>query len=194
VSALGGKIESKFLLKVHKPFSVTSAKYYVPVDNALKALPKKRRHQMTRNLRINISQAKMLKYQAIWYAGSIAVYIWFLYWMCCDFFVLHKPIAEVNPVNYAGSIASIAFIWAGTKILKPNQGKVGHQQQKSMPQKPPQQKPPQTAPQQTSHTSPANPACTHYLGYLHQRQKQQEIPEECLTCEKVIQCFSSASS
>ncbi len=153
----------------------------------MKALPKKRRQQMARNLSINISEASMLKYKALWYAASIAVYIWFLYWVSCDFFVWHKPITEVNVVNYVGSIVSIAFIWAGTRILKPNRVKVGHPQQKSLPQKPPQQKPPQKTSQQTS---PGNSACTHYLGYLHQRQKQQEIPAECLTCEKVIQCFS----
>jgi hypothetical protein len=163
----------------------------VLVDSAVKAFPKKRRHQMARNLSVNISEASMLKYQALWYSSFIAVYIWFLYWVSYDFFVWHKPIAEINAVNYVGSIASIAFIWAGTKILKRNQVKAGHQQQKLLPHKPSPQKPPQTTSQQTS---PNNFACTHYLGYLHQRQKQQEIPAECLTCKKVIECFSSTKN
>jgi hypothetical protein len=139
----------------------------------VKALPKKRKHQMTRNPSFNITEARMLKYQALWYSTFIAVYIWFLYWVSYDFFVWHKPIAEVNLVNLAGSIASIAFIWAGTRILKRNL--TGTQKL--------QQKPPQK-------TFTNNSTCAHYFGYLNQRQKQQEIPSECLTCEKVIQCFS----
>jgi len=146
----------------------------VSVNNKVKALPKKRKHRMTQNLSSNLSKASMIKYQALWYSTFIALYIWFLYWMSYDFFVWHKPIVEVNAVNFIGSIASIAFIWAGTKILKRNRIKAGKSQQK-LPQK----------------TSANNSSCTHYLGYLQQRQKKQEIPAECLTCENVIQCFSS---
>jgi len=149
----------------------------------VKALSKKRKHQMTRNLSVNISKASMLKYQALWYSSFIALYIWFLYWVSYDFFVWHKPIAEINAVNYVGSIVAIAFIWAGTKILKRDRIKAGNPQQKLLPQKPPQKA---AAP-----TAITNSTCPHYLGYLNQRQKQQEIPAECLTCENVIQCFSS---
>jgi hypothetical protein len=156
------------------------------VNNAVKALPKKRKHQITRNLSVNLSKASMLKYQALWYSSFIAVYIWFLYWVAYDFFVWHKPISEVNPVNYVGSIAAIAFIWAGTKILKRDRIKAARQQQKLLPQKTSQQKPQQKA-------APTNSACAHYLGYLNQRQKSQEIPAECLTCEHLIQCMGSTN-
>jgi hypothetical protein len=33
-------------------------------------------------------------------------------------------------------------------------------------------------------------ACTHYLGYLKRRPKNTPIPEECLTCNKMIECMS----
>jgi hypothetical protein len=158
------------------------------VNNTVKALPKKRRNQVARNLSSNISKACMLKYQALWYATSIIAYVWFMYWLACDFFIWHKPIAEINPVNYIGSIASLAFIWAGTKVWKPNRVKVQSQQQTLISQKLPEQKPPQTKPQQNA---PANSKCSHYFGYLHERQASQEIPAECLTCEQVLQCFSS---
>jgi hypothetical protein len=169
------------------------------VNNAVKALHKKRKHQMTQNLSVNISAASMLKYQALWYSSFIALYIWFSYWVAYDFFVWQKPIAEVNPINYVGSIAAIAFMWAGTKIWKRNRIKAASPQQELLPQQPPQstpqptQKPiPQQPPQKAVPAAvPANSACAHYLGYLHQRQKSQEIPAECLTCENVIQCFSS---
>jgi hypothetical protein len=31
--------------------------------------------------------------------------------------------------------------------------------------------------------------CPHYLGYLKKRQKGTPIPEGCLTCTKMIDCF-----
>jgi DNA-directed RNA polymerase subunit RPC12/RpoP len=33
-------------------------------------------------------------------------------------------------------------------------------------------------------------ACAHHLGYLKQRPKNTPIPEECLTCSKMIDCMS----
>jgi hypothetical protein len=152
---------------------------------------------MTQNLNVNMSKASIRKYQALWYSSFIAMYIWFLYWVAYDFFVWQKPIAEVNPINYVGAIAAIASMWAGTKILKRNRINAASPQQKLLPQQPPQpipqptQKPtPQQPPQKTVPTAvPANSTCTHYLGYLHQRQKSQEIPAECLTCKHIIQCM-----
>jgi len=32
-------------------------------------------------------------------------------------------------------------------------------------------------------------ACNHFLGYLKQRPKNTPIPEECLTCNKMIECL-----
>jgi DNA-directed RNA polymerase subunit RPC12/RpoP len=31
--------------------------------------------------------------------------------------------------------------------------------------------------------------CAHYLGYLKRRPKNTPIPEECLTCNKMIECM-----
>jgi hypothetical protein len=33
------------------------------------------------------------------------------------------------------------------------------------------------------------PDCLHYFGYLRFLQKTDSIPDECLTCQKVIECF-----
>jgi DNA-directed RNA polymerase subunit RPC12/RpoP len=33
-------------------------------------------------------------------------------------------------------------------------------------------------------------ACAHHLGYLKRRPKKTPIPEECLTCAKMIDCIS----
>jgi hypothetical protein len=34
-------------------------------------------------------------------------------------------------------------------------------------------------------------ACTHYFGFLSQRNKETPIPDECLTCTRMIECRSS---
>jgi DNA-directed RNA polymerase subunit RPC12/RpoP len=34
-----------------------------------------------------------------------------------------------------------------------------------------------------------NWTCKHHLGYLKQRQKNADIPEECFTCSKMIDCM-----
>jgi hypothetical protein len=137
----------------------------------VKALPKKRSQQMKLNSVSNMPETNVLKYQALWYSAFTALYIWFLYYLCRDFFVLQKPIVEVNIINYIGSIMSLAFLWAGTKVLK--RPKVNHRI--------------------TQFEGPkisTNSFCNHNLGYLHQRPKSQSLPGECLTCEKLIQCFS----
>lgn len=33
--------------------------------------------------------------------------------------------------------------------------------------------------------------CPHFFGYLKKRPKDSSIPEECLTCDKMIECLSS---
>jgi hypothetical protein len=37
--------------------------------------------------------------------------------------------------------------------------------------------------------SPEQFDCPHYVGYLKKRPKNSPIPEDCLTCEKMIQCL-----
>lgn len=153
----------------------------------MKALPKKRKHQMTRNLLVNLSKSSLFKWQVLWYSSCIAAYVWFMYWVAYDFFVWYKPIFEANLVNYIGSIAAIALTLAGTKIFKPNQVKMARLQQTVMPQKPE----PQLEKQQRAQKPvPADSGCVHYLGYLNQRQKQRDIPSGCLMCKHVIKCMN----
>ena len=194
-------------MAVHKPFSFTSARYHMLVNN-MKALPKKRKHPTAQNLLVSLSKTSILKRQALWYSSFVAAYIWFMYWIAYDFFVWQKPIAEINPVNYAGAIATIAFIWAGTKLLKSNQTRTANTQHTLLP--PPTQQPfllaqkpappsspsskPQPKPQHQPRKTVAAPpisGCAHHMGYLNQREKSREIPAECLTCAHVIQCMSA---
>ena len=39
-------------------------------------------------------------------------------------------------------------------------------------------------------TAEETEACAHHLGYLKRRPKNTPIPEECLTCSKMIDCMS----
>jgi hypothetical protein len=31
--------------------------------------------------------------------------------------------------------------------------------------------------------------CPYHFGYLSQRSRKEQIPEECITCEKIVQCM-----
>lgn len=38
--------------------------------------------------------------------------------------------------------------------------------------------------------APSKPTtCTHHFGYLSQRSTKEQIPEECMMCEKIVQCM-----
>jgi len=64
--------------------------------------------------------------------------------------------------------------------------------------KPPTPQPtPQTpTPQPQQHQTPPQPpqtklqTCTHHYGYLHQPGNINNIPDECLTCQKVTKCLT----
>jgi len=155
----------------------------------VKALPKKSKHQIILNSLVTMPKTSMLTWQALWYSSCIATYTWFMYLIAYDFFVLYKPISEINPTNFAGAIVTIALIWAGTKILKLNRFKVANQQRMLMPQKPEPQSETCSKPQKAA---PADSECPNY-GYLNQRKRQQEIPDKCLMCRQVIECMNCAN-
>jgi DNA-directed RNA polymerase subunit RPC12/RpoP len=37
---------------------------------------------------------------------------------------------------------------------------------------------------------PDDVKCNHFLGYLRRRPKDTAIPDDCLTCEKMIECLA----
>ena len=190
---------------------------------------------------------------------------WFSYWIFHDIVVLKTPPIQVNPLNYVGSIISIAFILAATQIgrsiqtalalagtqikksikaafaligtrikwnvqanpirtranvgkgfsiilavastrirkifpTKPNQPRtsaptapaplVTLTRKSFQTQKPKQQKQPtkQLSPQPS--TSWGVSACPHNIDYFVRYPRSEKLPDECLTCENVIQCVS----
>jgi hypothetical protein len=36
---------------------------------------------------------------------------------------------------------------------------------------------------------PEKTECKHYFGYLSQRSSKEGVPEECIVCEKIVQCM-----
>ena len=153
--------------------------------------------------------------QALWYVIFTSVYVWCIFWVCYDLFVWNKTIFEVNIFTFAGSVMSILLLWVGTFIWKndrtkkqtykinyPNKQKptsintqteqqIKQPQTKTTPYPHTQitQKTTQTEQQiKQPQTKTTESKCKHYCGYLKNRNKAEEIPEECLTCEKLIQC------
>jgi hypothetical protein len=49
----------------------------------------------------------------------------------------------------------------------------------------------ETRPQKPGHFEPSSKVqgCKHQFGYLGNRPKKDSIPEECMTCEKIVQCM-----
>lgn len=56
-----------------------------------------------------------------------------------------------------------------------------------------QESTPKSSPEKTvksTETSKTGPqSCPHYLGYLQERKKNTQIPDECLTCPETIKCM-----
>jgi hypothetical protein len=45
------------------------------------------------------------------------------------------------------------------------------------------------APYNKSEKTEDVPSCSHHMGFLKKREKNSPIPEECLTCLKMIDCM-----
>lgn len=43
--------------------------------------------------------------------------------------------------------------------------------------------------EQTSPTSPKQHGCQNSFGYLSKRARDSEIPEECMICERLVECM-----
>ncbi|MEM3565511.1 MAG: hypothetical protein QXK18_01370 [Candidatus Bathyarchaeia archaeon] len=36
---------------------------------------------------------------------------------------------------------------------------------------------------------PEKTECKYYFGYLSKRSSKESVPEECIVCEKIVQCM-----
>jgi hypothetical protein len=146
--------------------------------------------------------------RALWFAVSIISSIWFLYWICYEALVWNKLLMQATPVNYVAFVLSIALLNIGIQLERIsffNKPKLLVDQNfpKKCLEKTQMQQVQQVQEgeqiQQIQHDndwkkqiprdSEVPPGCRFYLGYLHERPKSVEIPEECLGCEKLVDCL-----
>jgi len=161
----------------------------------------------------------LVRLRALWFAASIISSIWFLCWIFYDVLVWNKALTQARPLNYVGLILSIALILLGTQLEKIGIGEkptplveqIQHKKQmqpkKRIQQTQQVQQVPEAQPtsptEQTRQIQPGKeeekqmpqdssipPGCQFYLGYLRERPKSAEIPQECLLCLSVIHCLS----
>ena len=146
-------------------------------------------------------ETSVVKQQLFWYAISITIYAWFMFWIAYDIFVWHKPLLEGNITNYIGAAASIAFIWAEAKFLKTKQSKkipdpTGEPKPRKTREKYVQQPKIQQNQTHPTATSPSQEStnktsCVHHIEYIKNQQNQTQMPNECLTCTNLIQCLNN---
>jgi DNA-directed RNA polymerase subunit RPC12/RpoP len=80
-----------------------------------------------------------------------------------------------------------------TEIMLEKEPEIGADEQnldkektKTEPPKVPEPEPAEETPDQQS-SKPQE--CPHYFGYLSTRSKKDPIPEECMTCDKLVECM-----
>jgi hypothetical protein len=150
--------------------------------------------------------------RVLWFTVSTITSIWFLFWILYDIFVWNKALTQARPENYFGLIISIISLIFGTKfeksstpgkripVLEQNSEKnriekaqykqLKEAQQKQSTEKVHEIKHIKEKENQTSQNSSIPPGCKFYLGYLNKRQKNVNMPEECLECSNVVNCIS----
>jgi hypothetical protein len=154
----------------------------------VKALSKKRTHQFRQQPTLKPPHVSIIQRKVLLYSAALVSYSWFLSWIAYEIFLLQKPLAEVSIVNYVGVIASMAFIWAGTRFWRTVPHPAQLEQKGNIPRilEQPIQNKAKSPPRRRAKKTIAN-GCVS----LSSRQSNKEIPDECLTCQKVIQCFSN---
>ena len=156
-----------------------------------------------------VFQKTLLAIRVLWLAVSGVSSIWFSYWIFYEAFVWNKLLAEATPINYVALILSIVLFIIGTQL-----GKIGVFKkpkllsEQTFPEKF-SEKNQVTSAQISSQGEQVQqiqlhsdekkrktllpkgpPGCKFYLGYLPNRPKSVEIPEECLVCEQMVKCLS----
>lgn len=187
-------------------------------------LPKKRTLLIIQNLsllrktNIKIPYASLFSYRLIWYSMSLLIFSWFLSGMAYDIFFWHKPITQVSMMNYVGSIAAMALVWAGAWLFKTPKRIVAERFRKRKENS--KEKKTKTRSRreliatefkQTTKQIIAQPkpqpelelpivtvqpalksisVCIHNLSPRSNQEKISLIPDACLTCKDLVQCLS----
>ena len=155
-----------------------------------------------------IFRTTMTVIRALWFAVSIISTIWFLYWICYEALIWNKLLTQATPINYISFVLSITLIIIGTQLgkiniftkpkLLPEQNFLKNSQEKNQTQHVQQEQNEEQLHQiqhaneeksQTPQNSKTPDQCRFYLGYLRNRPKSENIPEECLECDQMVNCI-----
>ena len=173
-----------------------------------------------RKINIEIPYASLFSYRLIWYSISLLMSSLFLGGIAYDIFFWHKPITQVKMINYFGSIAAMALVWAGAWLFKTPKRIVAERLRKrkenskeKKTKKRFRRKLIATEPTQTTEQTITQPkpqpelelpivtvqpeqavksisVCIHNLSPRPHSEKISEIPDACLTCKDLVQCLS----
>ena len=139
--------------------------------------------------------------RTLWFTVSIISLIWFLYWICYEGFVWNKFLSQATPVNYVALVISIVSIIISTQI-----GRIRYFSNPKLLVEPnfPKRELEKNQTQQVPHVnykkkqmfqgSKVPIGCRFYLGYLSNRPKSVEVPQDCMGCNQMLNCLSKENT
>jgi hypothetical protein len=139
--------------------------------------------------------------RTLWFTVSIISLIWFLYWICYEGFVWNKFLSQATPVNYVALVISLVSIIISTQI-----GRIRYFSKPKLLVEPnfPKRELEKNQTQQVQHVnykkkqmfqdSKVPNGCRFYLGYLSNRPKSVEVPQDCMGCNQMLNCLTKENT
>jgi hypothetical protein len=156
-----------------------------------------------------VFQKTLLAIRVLWLAVSGVSSIWFSYWIFYEALVWNKLLDQATPINYVALTLSVFLFIIGTQLGKigafkkpkllseqnlsekfSEKNRMVSDQTSSQGEQTQQIQLHSDEKKRKTLMSKGPPACKFYLGYLPNRPKSVEIPEECLVCEQMVKCLS----
>ena len=156
-----------------------------------------------------VFQKTLLAIRVLWLAVSGVSSIWFSYWIFYEALVWNKLLDQATPINYVALILSIVLFIIGTQLGKidvfkkpkllseqklsekfSEKNRMPYAQISSQGEQIQQIQLHSDEKKRKTLMPKGPPRCKFYLGYLPNRPKSFEIPEECLVCEQMVKCLS----
>ena len=156
-----------------------------------------------------VFQKTLLAIRVLWLAVSGISSIWFSYWIFYEAFFWNKLLDQATPINYVALILSLTLFIIGTQFgrlgyfkkqkfhIKVNsveklseKNRIVSTQVTSQGEQVQQIQLNSDEKKRKTLMRKGPAGCKFYLGYLSNRPKSMEIPEECLVCEQMVNCLS----
>jgi hypothetical protein len=148
-----------------------------------------------------IHKKSVLVIRTLWFTISVISLIWFLYWICYEVFVWNKFLSQATPVNYVALAISIVALIISTQL-----GRIRYFSNPKLLVEPnfPKRELEKNQTQQVQHLnyrkkqmiqdSEAPLGCRFYLGYLSNRPKSVEVPQDCMGCNQMLNCLNKENA